>query len=196
MPLYRNLVSTEVSTNNKNTVLLIVLLYYYSSTVLGYAEIVVRRFPLPTPNQTLTSKQKGGHVLDQVRQRLQRLRQRSQKLADVIDCRYTMLSAHGVDDLTRSKHVRREVREVGAEGVLVGIAEAFQQNGGEGTFGKNEVVVLCCSHTVDVDRSRGIIASVIRGHNEGWAISLNSGLAGGHIDGVNEIHRHALIFFV
>jgi hypothetical protein len=32
MPLYRNLVSTEISTNNKN-VLLIVLLYCYSSTV-------------------------------------------------------------------------------------------------------------------------------------------------------------------
>ncbi len=53
--------------------------------------------------------------------------------------------------------------EVGAEGVLVGIAEACQQNGGERTFGKTEVVVLCCSHTVDVDRDRGIIASVIRG---------------------------------
>jgi hypothetical protein len=37
MPLYRNLVSTEVSTNNKKTVLLIVLLYCYSSTVPGYA---------------------------------------------------------------------------------------------------------------------------------------------------------------
>jgi hypothetical protein len=40
------------------------------------------------------------------------------------------------------------------------------------------------------------IASVIRGHNEDWAISINRGLAGGHIDGVGEIHRHALPFVV
>ena len=33
LPLYRNLVSTEISTNNKKNVLLIVLLYCYSSTV-------------------------------------------------------------------------------------------------------------------------------------------------------------------
>ncbi len=31
-------------------------------------DIVVRRVPLPTPSQTLTSKQKGEHVLGQVRQ--------------------------------------------------------------------------------------------------------------------------------
>ena len=78
----------------------------------------------PTPSQTLTGKQKGGHVLGQVRQLRQRLRQWSQKLADVIACRYPMLSEHGVNDLTRSEHVRREVREGGSEGVVVGLANA------------------------------------------------------------------------
>ncbi len=87
-------------------------------------EIVVGRFLLPTPSQTLTVKQKGGHMLGQVRQRHQRLRQWSQKLADVIACRYTMLSEHGIDDLTRSEHVRREVREGGAKGVFVDFANA------------------------------------------------------------------------
>jgi hypothetical protein len=33
LPLYRNLVSTEISSNNNKNVLLIVLLYCYSSTV-------------------------------------------------------------------------------------------------------------------------------------------------------------------
>ncbi len=37
---------------------------------------------------------------------------------------------------------------------------------------------------------------MIRGHNDGWAIAINRGLAGGHIDGVDEIHRYALSFFV
>ena len=37
MELYRNLVSTEVCTNNKKTVLLSVLLYCPGSTVPGYA---------------------------------------------------------------------------------------------------------------------------------------------------------------
>ena len=77
-----------------------------------------------TPSQTLTSKQKGGHVLGQVRQRRQRLRQWSQKLDDVIACRYTML---GDEDVTRSEHVVREVREGDAGGVLVGLAKACQQ---------------------------------------------------------------------
>ncbi len=69
--------------------------------------------------------QKGGHVLGQVRQRHQRLRQWSQKLADVIVCRYTMLSEYGVNDLTRSEHVRREVRKGGSEGVLVGLTKGL-----------------------------------------------------------------------
>jgi hypothetical protein len=103
-------------------------------------KIVVRRFPLPTPSQTLIGKQKCGHVLGQVRQRHQRLRQWSQKLADVIACRYTMLSEHDVDDLTWSEHVRREGREGGAEGVFVDLANADQQSGGEGAAGEAEVI--------------------------------------------------------
>jgi hypothetical protein len=78
-------------------------------------------------------------VLSQVRHRRQRLRQRSQKLVDVIACRYTMLSEHGVNDLTRSEHVRCELREGGAEGVLVGLAKACQQSGAKETPSKTEV---------------------------------------------------------
>ncbi len=108
-----------------------------------------------------------------------------------------MLSEHGVNDLTRSEHVRREVREGSAEGVLlVGLAKACQQSGGNGTAGKAEVVVLRCCHAMDVDSSRSGIASVICGHSVGWAIAINRGLAGGHIDGVGEIHRYTLPFSV
>ncbi len=116
-------------------------------------EIVVSRFPLPAPCPTLTNKQKGRHVLSQVRQRRQRLRQRSQKLADAITCRYTVLGKHSVNDLVRIEHVRREVWKGGAEGVLIGFTKACQQNGGEGAAGKTEVVVSRCRHAVDVDRS-------------------------------------------
>jgi hypothetical protein len=64
---------------------------------------------------------------------------------------------------------------------------------------------------VDVDGSRSGIVSVICGHSVGWAIDKPRaktiqntcsvvynfrGLAGGHIDGVGEIHRYALPFFV
>ncbi len=64
-------------------------------------------------------------------QRSQRLKQRSQKLADVITYRYTVLGKHGVDDLARIEHVRRDVWKGDAEGVLIGFTKACQQNGGE-----------------------------------------------------------------
>ncbi len=51
-------------------------------------KIVVRSFSLPTPSQTLTGKLKSRHVLGQVGQRRQLLRQRNQQLTDVIACRY------------------------------------------------------------------------------------------------------------
>ncbi len=85
-------------------------------------------------------------MLGQVRQRRKRLRQRSQKLADVITCRYTVLGKHGVDDLARIEHVRREVWKGGVEGVLIGFTKACQQNGGEEAAGKAEVVVPRCRH--------------------------------------------------
>jgi hypothetical protein len=62
----------------------------------------------------------------------------------------------------------REVREGGSEGVLVGLAKAYQQSGGERTVSKTEVVVLRNGHTVDVDHSRGNIASMILGHISGF----------------------------
>ena len=107
-----------------------------------------------------------------------------------------MLVEHGVDDLARSEHVRRKVREGGSEGVVVGLANACQQNGGEGTAGKAVVVMLCDRHAVDVDDSRRGIVGVSLGHVEGWAIAINRGLAGGHIDGVGEVYRHSLPFDV
>ncbi len=133
---------------------------------------------MPTPCQTLTGKQKSRHVLGQVGQRRQLLRQRNQQFADVIACRYTMPVEHGVDDLARSEHVRRKVREGGSKGVVVGLANACQQSGGEGTAGKTVVVMLCDRHAVDVDDSRRGIVGVSLEHVEGWAIAINRGLAG------------------
>ncbi len=130
-------------------------------------KVVVRSLSLPTPCQTLTGKQKGGHVLGQVRQRRQLLRQRSQKLADVITSRCTVLGKHGVDDLARSERVRRKVREGGSEGVFIGRVKACQQSGGEGTAGIAVVVMLCDRHAVDVDYSRRGIVGVSLGHVEG-----------------------------
>ncbi len=150
-------------------------------------EVVVRSFSLPTPCLTLTGKQKGGHVLGQVRQRHQLLRQRSQKLADVITSRYTVLGKHDV---------RRKVREGGSEGVFIGRAKACQQNGGEDTAGKAVVVILCDRHAVNVDDSRRGIVGVSLEHVEGWASSINRWLAGGFIDGVGKVYRHSLPFFV
>jgi hypothetical protein len=135
-------------------------------------------------------------MLGQVGQRRQLLRQRNQQPADVIACRYTMLSEHGVYDLARSEHVRRKGREGGAEGVLICLANACQQNGGEGAAGKAVVVVLGCGHAVKVDDGGRSIVGVSRGHDEIWAIAVNCGVAGGHIDGIREIYRDALPFCV
>jgi hypothetical protein len=151
---------------------------------------------LPTPCQALAGKQKARHVLDQVGQRRQLLRQRNQQLADVIACRYTMLVEHGVDDLERSEHVRRKGREGGSEGVLVGLAKACQQSGGEGTAGKAVVVMPCYHHAVDVDDHRRGIVGVSLGHVENWTIAIHRWLAGGHINGVGKVYRHSLPFGV
>jgi hypothetical protein len=124
-------------------------------------------------------------VLDQVGQRRLLLRQQNQQLADIIACRYTMLV-----------EVRRKVREGGLEGVVVGLANACQQRGGEGTAGKTVVVMLCDRHAVNVDDSRRGIAGVSLRHVEGWAVAINRDLAGGHIDGVGKVYRHSLPFDV
>ena len=159
-------------------------------------KIVVRSFSLPTPCQALAGKQKGRHVLGQVGQRRQLLRQRNQQLADVIACCYTMLVEHGVDDLARSEHVRRKVWEGGAEGVLICLADACQQSGGKGAAGETVVIVLGYGHAVDINDSRRGIVGVSLGHVEGWAIAINRSLAGGHIDGVGKVYRHSLPFGV
>ena len=107
-----------------------------------------------------------------------------------------MLIVHGVDDLARSEHVRRKVREGGAEGVLICLADACQQSGGEGAAGEAVIVMPGDCHAVDVDDSRRGIVGVSLGHIENWAGAINRGLAGGHIDGVGKVYRHSLPFFV
>jgi hypothetical protein len=107
-----------------------------------------------------------------------------------------MLIEHGVNDLARSEHVRRKVREGGAEGVLICLADACQQSGGEGAAGEAVLVVLGYGHAVDIDDSRRGIVGVSLGHVEGWAIAINRGLAGGHINGVGKVCRHSLPFCV
>ena len=57
-------------------------------------------------------------------------------------------------------------------------------SGGESTASKTEVVVLRNGHAVDVDRSRGSIASMIMGHIEGKASSINRRLAVRHVGGI------------
>jgi hypothetical protein len=59
-------------------------------------------------------------------------------------------------------------------------------SGGESTASETEVVVLRNrnGHAVDVDRSRGSIASMILGHIEGWASSINRRLAVRHVGGI------------
>ena len=41
-----------------------------------------------------------------------------------------------------------------------------------------------------------LLVGVSLGHVEGWAIAINRGLAGGHIDGVGKVYRHSLPFDV
>ncbi len=60
LPLYRNIVTSSVSTNNNKNVLLTVLLYCYSSTVPGYAttKTIGREKPIdlvspPHPRQSI-----------------------------------------------------------------------------------------------------------------------------------------------
>ncbi len=93
-------------------------------------------------------------------------------------------------------HVRRKVREGGAEGVLICLADACQKSGDEGAAGEVVVVVLGYGHAVDVNYSRRCIVGVSLGHVEGWAIAINRGLAGGHINGVGKVYRYSLPFFV
>jgi hypothetical protein len=107
-----------------------------------------------------------------------------------------MLKVHGVDDLARSEHVRRKVWEGGAEGVLICLADACQQSGGESAAGEAVVVVLGYGHAVEVDYRRRGIVGVSRRHVEVWAIAINRGLAGGHINGIGKVYRHSLPFFV
>jgi hypothetical protein len=103
----------------------------------------------------------------------------------------------GVDDLTRSEHVRREVRKGGAKGVFVGLANAGQQSGGEGAPGKAEVVVPSYHHAVDVHHSRSGIGGVICGRIVRGAIATINrfvAMAGGDTDRVDEIYLDALPF--
>ncbi len=80
----------------------------------------------------------------QVVQRCQRLRKWAQELADVIASCYAMLCCHGVHDLHRSEHVRREIRKSGAENVRVGCADAGQKSGGEVAAGEGEIGMHGC----------------------------------------------------
>ena len=66
----------------------------------------------------------------------------------------------------------------------------------EGAAGEAEVVVPGYPHAMEVDHSRSGVVGVICGQIVGWTSAINRGLAGGHIDGVGQIHRHALPFFV
>ncbi len=51
-------------------------------------------------------------------------------------------------------------------------------------------------HAVEVYHSRSGIGGVICGQIVGWTSAINRGLAGGHVEGVGQIYRHALPFFV
>ncbi len=139
---------------------------------------------MPTPGQALAGKQKQAHMFGQVVQRCQGLRKRDQELADVIACCYAMLCCHGVHDLHRSEHVRREVRKSVPENVRVGCADAGQKNGGEIAAGEGKIGMP----EVNIDRSRSGVVCVSGRRSVGGPIAIYRWLAGSDIDGVDEVH--------